>query len=114
MAHPDLRESDELGTAGEAYARMVLSKLRKGERVVVDELADLPVLDRIVHQGRLVAAKRNAPQAILDNMARYLEEIDALKQSMQMAAQAAAAGPGTAPGAPVGPIPPQAPVAPGI
>ncbi len=112
VAHPDLRESDELGTSGEMYARMVLKKLRKGEHVVVDELADLPVLDRIVHQGRLVAAKRNAPQAILDNMARYLEELDSLKQQMMQAAQMAQAG--TAPGAPVAPITPQPPAAPGI
>jgi len=70
VAHPDLRESDELGTSGETYAKMVLKQLRKGERVVVDEYADFASLDRIVRQGRLLAIQRKAPQRIVDNMSR--------------------------------------------
>jgi hypothetical protein len=100
VAHPDLRESDDLGTAGETYAKMVLQKLRKGERVVVDEYADLMALDRIVRQGRLLAIQRDAPESIVDGMSRYLDEIDALKQ--QLAAAMAMQAPGGAPGAPGG------------
>lgn len=102
VAHPDLRESDELGTAGESYAKMVLQKLRRMERVAVDEYADMVVLDRVVRQGRLVAAKRGAPQKVLDNMSRYLDELDVMKQQIQMAAQqqAMAAAGGGAAGAP--------------
>lgn len=88
VAHPDLRESDELGTAGETYAKMVLQKLRKGERVVVDEYADMMSLDRIVRQGRLIAIQREAPQVVVDGMSRYLDELDALKQQIEMAAMA--------------------------
>jgi hypothetical protein len=86
VAHPDLRESDELGTAGETYAKMVLKKLRKGEHVIVDEYADMIALDRIVRQGRLLAIQRDAPQRIVDNMSRYLDELDALKQQIEAAA----------------------------
>jgi hypothetical protein len=110
VAHPDLRESDDLGPAGETYAKKVLQQLRHGERVVVDEYADLMALDRIVRQGRLLAIQREAPQRIVDNMSRYLDEIDALKQQVQAAAaaqQMAAAGPGAG-------APPGAPPVPGI
>ena len=108
VAHPDLRESDELGTAGETYAKMVLQRLRKGEHVVVDEYADMMSLDRIVRQGRLLAIQREAPQRIVDNMSRYLDELDALKQQIEQAAMAkqqmmAAGGAAGAPGAP--PVP---------
>jgi len=107
VAHPDLRESDELGTAGESYAKMVLQKLRKGERVVVDEYADLASLDRVVRQGRLLAIQREAPQTVVDGMSRYLDELDALKQQMMAAMQqqqmAMAGGAAGAPGAP--PVP---------
>lgn len=97
VAHPDLRESDELGTAGETYAKMVLQRLRRGEAVVVDEYADLEALDRIVRQGRLLAIQRNAPDEIVDNMARYLDELDLLKQrAMQAAMQQAAPVPAVA------------------
>ncbi len=106
VAHPDLRESDELGTAGETYAKMVLQRLRKGERVVVDEYADIPSLDRVVRQGRLLAIQREAPDKIVDGMSRYLDEIDALKQQIQAAAMADAQAAGGAPGAPgVPPVP---------
>ena len=88
VAHPDLRESDELGTAGETYAKMVLQRLRKGEHVVVDEYADLMSLDRIVRQGRLLAIQREAPQKVVDGMSRYLDELDALKQQIEAAAMA--------------------------
>jgi hypothetical protein len=103
VAHPDLRESDELGTAGETYARMVLQRLRKGDRVVVDEYADITSLDRVVRQGRLLAIQREAPTDIVDGMSRYLDEIDALKQQIQAAAMADAGAMGGAPGAPGAP-----------
>lgn len=83
VAHPDLRESDELGTAGETYAKMVLQQLRRGERVVFDEYADMEALDRIVRQGRLLAIQRRAPEDIVDNMARYLDELDAKKREIE-------------------------------
>jgi hypothetical protein len=97
VAHPDLRESDELGTAGETYAKMVLQQLRRGEVVAVDEYADLYCLDRVVRQGRLLAIQRGAPTKIVDGMARFLDELDAIKQSAQQAAaQQAAMQPGMA------------------
>lgn len=91
VAHPDLRESDELGTAGETYAKMVLRQLRKGERVMVDEYADLMSLDRVIRQGRLLTVQQKFPQRIIDNMSRYLDELDALKQQIQAAAATQAA-----------------------
>jgi hypothetical protein len=106
VAHPDLRESDELGTAGETYAKMVLKQLRKGERVVVDEYADFMSLDRVIRQGRLLAIQRKAPQKIVDGMSRYLDELDMMRQEIEaamMARQAqmgAGAAGGGAPGAP--------------
>jgi hypothetical protein len=108
VSHPDLRESDDLGNAGITYAKMVLKLLRKGEHVAVDEYADLVALDDVVRKGRLLAVQRSAPQKIIDNMSRYLDELDALKQQIQMAMQAQMAGAmpgaeGGAPGAP--PIP---------
>lgn len=99
VAHPDLRESDELGTAGETYAKMVLQKLRKGEHVVVDEYADLASLDRVVRQGRLLAIQRDAPRNVVDSMSRFLDEMDSLKQQAEaamMARQQAMAGGGPA------------------
>lgn len=101
VAHPDLRASDELGTAGETYAMMVLQKLREGEKVAVDEYADLMALDRVVRQGRLLAIQREAPSRIVDNLSRYLDEIDALRQQAEAAAMAKqqmmAAGPAAPP-----------------
>lgn len=88
VAHPDLRESDELGTAGETYAKMVLQRLRKGKGMVVDEYADLMALDRTVRRGRLLAIQREAPQRIVDGMSKYLDELDALRQQAEAAAQA--------------------------
>lgn len=97
IGHPDLRESDELGNAAENYAKMVLHDLYRGKQVAVDTLADLSILDRVVRQGRLVAIQRHAKPAIVDNMARYLEEIDNEKQ-MQIAAMTPPTGPtGAAP-----------------
>jgi hypothetical protein len=98
VAHPDLRESDELGTAGETYAKMVLKQLRRGEVVVVDEYADLQALDRVVRQGRLIAIQRQAPADIVDGMARYLDEIDTLKQRAQEAMMMQQAAMAPAPG----------------
>lgn len=104
VAHPDLRESDDLGTAGITYAKMVLKQLRKGEHVIVDEYADLVALDDVVRKGRLLAIQRKAPQKIVDNMSRYLDELDALKQQLAAAAQQQAMmGAGAGAGAPAGP-----------
>lgn len=88
VAHPDLRESDELGTAGETYAKMVLQQLRKGEVVAVDEYADMMALDRTVRQGRLIAIQRKAPPAIVEGMSKFLDELDHLRQEAQAAAMA--------------------------
>lgn len=108
VAHPDLKESDDLGNAGETYAKFVLLKLRKGEIMVVDEKADMPALDRIIRQGRLLAITQEAPAPVVDNMTRYLEELDSIQQTIvatQMAQQQQAmammqpaVGPGGAPG----------------
>jgi hypothetical protein len=108
VAHPDLREADELATSGELYAKMVLKELRKGQHVPVDEYADLLALDRVVRQGRALAVIRKAPQKIVDNMSRYLDELDLLKQQMQaaaMAQQQMMAGPAGAPAGGAPPVP---------
>lgn len=80
LRHPDLKGNSDLDTAGETYALYVLRKLKRGEPVVVDELADLDALDRVVRRGRLLAIQRGAPRKIVDTMARYLEELDLRKQ----------------------------------
>lgn len=83
ISHPDLRESDQLGNSGETYAKWVLWKLQKGEQLAVDEKTDLIALDRVVRQGRALAITRNAPQGIIDNMSRFLDDLDAIKLQMQ-------------------------------
>lgn len=87
VAHPDLKESDDLGNSGENYAKWVLLQLKRGKTIAVDEKADVAALDRIVRQGRLLAITRNAPQNIVDGMTRYLEELDGLKQAISDAMQ---------------------------
>lgn len=88
VGHPDLREADDLGNSAETYAKWVLRKLYRDEAVAVDELADVSVLDRVVRQGRLLAIQRSAPQKTIDGLARYLDEIDAMKAAAQAEAAA--------------------------
>lgn len=83
LRHPDLKENSDLDTAGETYAAYILRKMYHGEDVVLDELADLDALDRVIRRGRLLAIQRNAPTRIVDNMARFLEELDIKKASLQ-------------------------------
>lgn len=97
VAHPDLREADDLSTAGETYAKRVLQMLRKGEHVVVDEYADLMALDRTVRRGRLLAIQREAPLDIVNSMERYLDELDKLRQEAMQAATMMQAGPAAPP-----------------
>lgn len=85
LGHPDLDASRDLDTAPETYAKWILRKLYHGENPAVDELADLGTLDRIVRSGRLLAIQRNAPQDIVDGLARFLEELDLAKQKVSAA-----------------------------
>lgn len=82
LGHPDLDASRDLDTAGETYAKWVLRQLYRGDNVPVDELADLQTLDRVIRSGRLLAIQRNAPPAIVDGLARFLEELDNAKQKV--------------------------------
>lgn len=81
LGHPDLDASRDIDTAPETYAKWILRKLYHGENPPVDELADMGTLDRIVRSGRLLAIQRNAPKAIVDGLARFLEELDQAKQA---------------------------------
>jgi hypothetical protein len=110
VAHPDLKEADDLDNASETYARWVLTGLRKGRIIPIDEKADLGVLDRVVRQGRVLAITQDAPQDIVDGMSRFLEEMDSVKQTM-MAAMAPP--PGAVPG-PSGSAPPPSALASGL
>lgn len=86
VGHPDLKESDELGTAAFAYSKWVLRKLMRQEAVLVDEKADLAVLQDTIQKGRLVAITKNAPEKIIAHMDRYLESLDAYVKQAQEAA----------------------------
>lgn len=88
VGHPDLKESDKLGNAPETYAKWVLRKLLHGEVVLVDEKSQMEVCKRVVSQGRLWAKTQSAPDNIIDNMTRYLDEIDELEKSAMEAAMA--------------------------
>lgn len=77
VGHPDLKDSDELGNAPYDYAKWVLRKLRRLEPVLVDEKADLAILQDVVGRGRLIAIRRNAPDKVIAHMDRYLESLDA-------------------------------------
>jgi hypothetical protein len=108
LGHPDLERADELDNAPKRYADMVLQRLLKGERVEVDEYADLVVLDATVRAGRLWAVERGAPDEIVDNCSDFLDRLD---RQVEGANQAMAGGvpPGpTSPGggtsAPAGPL----------
>lgn len=100
LRHPDLKENSDLDTAGETYAAWILRKMYHGEDVVLDELADLDALDRVIRRGRLLAVQRGAPVRIVNNMARFLEELDLKKQQLQpmMPAPTAAMAPSGVPG----------------
>lgn len=89
VAHPDLKASDELGNASENYAKWVLRKLWHGEPIKVDEKAELATLMRVVSEGRLVALTKNVAESapeILDNLDRFIDELDT---AMKAAADAA-------------------------
>ena len=102
LAHPDLRAADDEANAGETHAHQVFFNMMKGgARPPIDEHADLPALDRVVRRGRLLIMTKKAPPEITDEMARYLDDLDAVKQ--QLAAAMAA------PMGPAGPAPAVAP-----
>jgi hypothetical protein len=82
--HPDLRKADELDNAPRAYAQRVVEKLYHGDVVQLDEYSDLGVLDDVVRKARLAAINKNAPTKIVDNMSRFLDELD--REKMQVAA----------------------------
>lgn len=86
VGHPDLRDSDDLGNAPYDYAKWVLRKLRRLEPVLVDEKADLAILQDVVGRGRLIAIRKNAPDRIIAHMDRYLESLDAEMKRAQEAA----------------------------
>jgi hypothetical protein len=103
LSHPDLKEADDLDNSGETYAKWALRKLRRGEEMVIDEKVDLMALDRIIRQGRALAITQEAPSSIIDNMTRFLEQLDIVKQAIE-AAQAPPAQPQMpAPGMAAGP-----------
>jgi hypothetical protein len=103
IAHPDLRDNEEEATAGDVYAHKIAKRMLKGEQnVEIDEHADLACLDRVVRRRRLLAMDRNCPAKISDEMARYLDRLDAEKEKMAQAAmqQQMAASMGPASGGP--------------
>lgn len=92
IAHPDLKESDDLGNSGEAYGRWALKQLRSGNTLAVDEKVDLKALDRIIRQGRALAITQGEKQSIIDGMSRFIEEIDVITSNMMNAAAAPTQG----------------------
>lgn len=93
VAHPDLKESDDLGNAGETYAKWALLQMRKGEVLAIDEKVDLMALDRVIRQGRALCITQDAPKNIVDNMTRFLEQLDVVKQTIASAQAASAPQP---------------------
>jgi hypothetical protein len=89
LDHPDLRAQYELDNAGENYAKRVLLGMIKGNpRPAVDEHADLMALERIIRRGRLLCITKDAPAEITDEMARFLDDLDAVKLEQAAKAQA--------------------------
>lgn len=88
MGHPDLERSDELDNAGTQYAEKVLKRLLKGERVEVDEYADLVILDSVIRAGRLLAHCKGAPDKLVDNCSDYLDRLDKVIADANAAAMA--------------------------
>lgn len=92
LAHPDLKESDELGTAGFMHARFVAKQLWMGETVVVDEKSDMLTVMDVAKKTRLLAVMKKAPDRIVANFDRFIEELDnEIKLAQEAAAQAAMA-----------------------
>jgi hypothetical protein len=86
LAHPDLRAADDEANAGETHAHMILFDLIKGKpRPMVDEHSDLPAQERVVRRGRLLCITKKAPDAIIDEMAAYLDDLDAVKKQLAAA-----------------------------
>lgn len=108
LSHPDLIKSDQMTNAAFDDAMATYQALIKGEEISPMAYQDLALVTKVVRAGYLRAFWAKAPQSILDNLNRYLEEVDAKvaeaeNQAQQQAAmQAQAAGP---PGAPAGPQP---------
>lgn len=78
LGHPDLQESDRIGSAPTRYAQGVLKQLLLGVPVAVNEYAHLPELHRVVQGGYLDACDRKAPRELLANCERFLEELDTI------------------------------------
>jgi len=89
VAHPDLRAADELDNAPVSYAKKVLHRLWHGERVDVDERAELSILMRIIKKGRLLAITKGADESapeIIRGMDNFLDSLDAAMKRAQDAA----------------------------
>lgn len=78
LGHPDLEKSDEIDSAPRRYAEWVLQQLLQGKPLAVNEYADLVELHKVVQGGYLNAIQRGAPKNLLQNLERFLEEVDAL------------------------------------
>lgn len=109
LGHPDLEESNDIDTAPRQYAEYVLQQLLRNEPMAVCEYADLSEVHKVVVAGYLLAKMRGAPNGILANIERYLEELDSVQATANQAAASmnAMAGGGPA-GAPQPGMSPQA------
>lgn len=79
LGHPDLERSDQIGSAPRRYAEWVLLQLMRGTAMAVNEFADLVELRKVVQGGYLDAVTRNAPEQLLANLERYLDELTAIE-----------------------------------
>lgn len=113
LGHPDLIKSDQMANAAIDDAMNTLQALIKGEQISPYAYQDLALCTKAVRAGYIRAYWKKAPQPILDNLNRYLEEVDAKvaeaeanqkAMEAQAAAQAQAATAGM-PGQPAGPAP---------
>lgn len=108
LDHPDLREAYEHAEAPLNYAKGICRRMIKGEGgIPVDELCDLMILEDTVKRVRLLCLDKGAPATITDEMARFLERIDTVKQ--EQAAKMAAMMPPGAAGGMGGAVPAMAP-----
>jgi hypothetical protein len=103
VSHPDLKQADDLDNSGETYAKWVALQMKRGKKVAVDEKMDLVALDRIIRQTRALMVTQNAPVALTDEMARYLEQLDMVKQNIASAQLPSAAPAMPVPGMAAGP-----------
>jgi hypothetical protein len=78
LGHPDLEQSDRLGSAPRRYAEWALKQLLLGKPLAVNELADPVELRKVVQGGYLDICTRKAPKALLANLERFMEDMDAL------------------------------------